>query len=75
MASTNPMYTPWESLPYKTDLIKIQAIVNYCASRFRAAAAALSKLELMECDEIHFGHFTKEVVCVRAIVFILFHFN
>ena len=75
MASTNPLYTPWDSSPYETDLVKVQSIVNYCASRFRSAAAALSVLRLTDADEgeEYFGHFCSELVCICGylILFLL----
>jgi hypothetical protein len=74
MASTNPMYTSWDSIPYITDLVKIQLIVTYCTSRFRASAAAFTKVE--ECDqkELFLQHFCSELVCI-CITMITFHFN
>ena len=54
MASTNPMYTPWDSIPYITDLVKIQAIVTYCASQFRVSAAAFMNVEEREKREFFF---------------------
>jgi hypothetical protein len=61
----NTLFTAWDSTPYKTDLIKIQSIINYCASRFKAAALALARrpVETMEEAELLVGGLAAEVVC------------
>ena len=62
MASTNPIYTPWDSIPYITDLVKIQAIVTYCASQFRVSAVAFTDVEEREEREFFLRHFCSELV-------------
>jgi hypothetical protein len=71
MLNTNPLYTPWDSIPYNVDLVKIQSIVTYCASRFRESAAAFQKLKLKddrEERELFLKHFCSELVgiCVHG---------
>jgi hypothetical protein len=62
----NGLFTAWDSTPYNTDLVKVQSIVDYCASRFKAAATALSRVpvETREEAEKFVNCFSKEVVCV-----------
>ena len=74
MASTNPMYTPWDSIPYITNLVKIQAIVMYCASQFRVSAAAFADVEEREKREFFLRYFCSELVWMFILCCFLWDF-
>jgi hypothetical protein len=64
--SQNPLYTPWDSLPYVTGLGQIQSIISYCASRFRKSATAFQE-EDNEKKDLFLGYFRAELVSTLSI--------
>jgi len=65
-STDNVLFTPWNSSTIKSNFGHMQSIMNYCASRFRAAAMSIANRTDMtiEQSQIHVALFGRELVCL-----------